>query len=218
MSVRPFNKGSSGAWRMGNGLAVKSECSAGTVGEKQFQGFDDCSKRQVGPWNLGFGVQACFQAFFSGSEPVSRKFGEKKKVDLMNVRNIDESERTQFNHMRAGLFHGFASRALCGGLTIFHEPGGQSPVSIAWFDRTPAKQDAPFPLRDATHHEFWIFIVDDAARRANCSFTAVARRYPPISAGAALTAMQESWIVSAQRIDWHGSDRENVGLGTGGTF
>ena len=203
---------------MGDGLVVKTEFSAGSVGEKQFQGFDDSSKRQVGPRNFGFGVQACFQAFFSRSEPVSRKFGEKKKMDLMNVRNINESERTQIKHARAGLFHGFASRALCGGFTIFHEPGGQSPVSIAWFDRTPAKQDAPIQLRDATHHEFWIFVVDRAARRANRPFAAVARRYPPIGAGAALTAMQGSWIVSAQRIDCHGSDRENVELGNGGSF
>lgn len=182
---------------MGNGLVVKAECSAGTVGEKQFQGFDDCSKRQFGPRNFSFGVQACFQAFFSGSEPVGRKFGEKKKMDLMNVRNIDESERTQFKHTRAGLFHGFASRALCGGLTIFHEPGGQSPVSIAWFDRTPAKQDAPIPLRDAAHDELRIFVVDGAAHRAYRSFAAIARRYPPVGAGAALTAMQGSWIVNA---------------------
>ena len=81
-------------------------------------------------------------------------------MHLTDVRHVDQGIDAQVAHPGAGFLGGFADRGLLDGLAVFHETGGQGPVTEARFDGAATEQHFSTPGRDTASDDVGVLIVN----------------------------------------------------------
>ena len=127
----------------------------------------DAAKGNFLPWNVCFSKQGGFEAFNARRVVAVKHSPAVKEVNLIDVRNVDQRKKRVDLHLRTGFFECLALRCLYGGFAVFHEAGGQGPVSVAWFDGAAAKQDFALPFGNAAVNELGVQVVNRLAAWAN---------------------------------------------------
>lgn len=110
-------------------------------------------------------------------------------MNLADVRDVDQREKTVDLDLRTSFFECFALCAINRGFAVLHEAGGKRPATLAWFDGTATEQDLALPLGDAANDKLRIQVVDGLAARADMTRQRVAGRDAELDRGAALVAV-----------------------------
>ncbi|MCY1178332.1 hypothetical protein D9M73_186780 [compost metagenome] len=81
-------------------------------------------------------------------------------MHLADVRHVDQGIDAQVAHPGAGFLGGLADGGLFDGLAVFHETGGQGPVTASRLDGPPAQQYLGAPGRHAAGDDVGVLVVN----------------------------------------------------------
>src|SRR5689334_2462275 len=81
-------------------------------------------------------------------------------MHLTDVRHIDQRIDAQVAYPGASFFGGLANGGLFDGLTVFHETGGQGPITEPWLDGATAQQYLRTPGRHATGDDIGVLVMN----------------------------------------------------------
>jgi len=146
---------------------VKYKSTRAAVGKVGFEAQADATKGDLFPWNLGFREQDRFEALYTCCKISVEQFSAVEQVDLADGGQIDQSEKPVDFDACTGFLGRFAYGGFRCRFSVLHEPGGESPESVARLNGTAAKQNLVLPFDNTPNHQFGILIVDCCAHRAN---------------------------------------------------
>ncbi len=147
-----------------------------------------CKGERV-PGDLGLAEEPHLQALRAGVEIQVQQPGAKEHVDLVDMRQTEETVEASDLHARIGLLQGLARGPVLGGLTALHEAGRERPETMAGLNRPPTEQNFVFPLRNAADDHLGILIVDGPALTADMALAVVAGGDEKADGGAATAAI-----------------------------